>query len=67
MYLRKGIDKLFKIYFKLFNKRGIKSLEVLAKNESIDYENLSHKIHYFENDNARFHVVDFFRRLWYTL
>ena len=41
VYLRDGIDKLLEIYPKSFNKRSISSLEVLARNEGIDYKNLS--------------------------
>ena len=36
-------------------------MEVLAKNENIVYKNLSYKTYFFEEDNTRFHVLDFLK------
>ena len=44
VYLRDGIDKLFKIHANSFNKRSIDSLKGFSKIEGIDYKNLSYKI-----------------------
>ena len=40
VYLREGINKLFQIYPKLFHNKSINLLEVLAKNEIVDYKML---------------------------
>ena len=59
VYIRDGINKLFEIYPKLFNKRCINSLEVFARNEVIDYKNLSYKILFYNETNARSHEINF--------
>ena len=62
LYLREGIDKLFKIYAGSFNRKSINSLEVLAKNESIDYKNLSYKILFHDETDVGSHEIIFLKK-----
>ena len=55
------MNRLLKVFLKSFNKKSISSLEVLAHNENIDYEDLSKKICFSEEGNSRSHVIDFLK------
>ena len=55
------MNRLLKVFLKSFNKKSISSLEVLAHNENIDYEDLSQKICFSDEGNSRSHVIDFLK------
>ena len=57
VYLRDRMNKLFEIYPKSFNKKSINFLEILARNEGIDYKNLSYKIVFYDETVAKSHEI----------
>ena len=68
VYLEERIDKLFKICPEYFNNESINSLEVLAKDKSIDFKNFSDKIFFSAEDSFTFHAIDFLKEystLWF--
>ena len=56
------MNKLFEIYPKSFNKKSINSLEVLARNEDIDYKNLSYKIVFYDETDVKSHEISFLKK-----
>ena len=61
VYLRKEIDKLFKMYSESFEKRSRNLLNVFTRNESVDYNNLSYKICFYGVNKNKFHIIDFLK------
>ena len=62
VYLRDGINKLFKIYPESFSRKNTNSLETFARNESIDYKNLSYKIIFYDETDVKSHEFSFLKR-----
>ena len=60
VYLRKGMDQLFEIYPKSLINRSKILLKKVANSENvINYNYLSYKIYFSEENSTRFHEIDF--------
>ena len=66
VYLKDGVDKLFKIHANSFNKRIIDTVKGFSKSEGIDYKNLSYKILFHDETNVKSHEINFLKN-FYTL
>ena len=54
------------MYSKSFGKIGLSLLQNLAKNDyEIDYKKFSYKLQFSEENNVRFHKIDFSKKQWY--
>ena len=63
VYLREGIDKLFRICPKSFDAKSKVALEKLKlKVNEIDYKNLSYKFYFSEEDRVVSHKINFLRK-----
>ena len=63
MYLRKGMDQLFEMYPRSFSNRSKILLKKLVNSENvINYNNLSFKINFSEENIIRFHEIDFLKK-----
>ena len=57
------MNKLLEIYPKSFNKKSVNSLEILARNEGIDYKNLSYKIVFYDETDVKLPEINFFKEV----
>ena len=58
---------MLRIYPKSFNKRSIDSLEVLARNDSIDNKYLFYKILFYHETSVKCHEINFLKSTLYSL